>query len=122
MRQALFYLAIVAISFLLVILLEILSVAMGGYLPTTEIYSIHGFSHIFFGIGLASIILSLRPRSTARVVIPGVLLAGIVWELHEGFWLAGEPIDSLEDIVLAILSASAFLYLKKGKNSEPNST
>jgi len=48
-------------------------------------YSIHGFSHVFFGIGLASTILFLRLRSSARVVILGVLLAGVAWELHEAF-------------------------------------
>jgi hypothetical protein len=77
----------------------------------TEIYSLHGFSHIFFGIGLASLILFLRPKSTTWVVILGVLVAGIAWELYEGSWLRGEPIDSLEDVTLAILSASTFLCL-----------
>jgi hypothetical protein len=38
-------------------------------------------------------------------------LTGIAWELHEGSWLRGEPIDSLEDVMLAILSASTFLCL-----------
>jgi len=122
MKQALKHIAIAAFSFVMTTFLENLSIAMERRLPLTEIYSIHGFSHVFFGVGLASIILFLRPRSTARVVILGVLFAGIVWELHEGFWLKGEPIDSLEDIVLAVLSASAFLYLEKRKNSEPNSS
>ena len=82
----------------------------------TEIYSIHGFSHVFFGIGLASAILFFRPRSSARVVILVVLLAGIVWELYEGLWLAGEPLDSLEDVMLGILSASALLcYVRRIK-------
>jgi hypothetical protein len=34
---------------------------------------------------------------------------GIAWELLEGSWLRGEPIDSLEDVMLAIFSASTFL-------------
>ena len=44
-------------------------------------------------------------------MILGVLLAGIAWELHEGYWLMGEPIDSLEDLALGALSALAFLCL-----------
>jgi hypothetical protein len=55
-------------------------------------------------------------------VILGVLLAGIAWELHEGFWLRGEPIDSLEDVVLAILSASAFLCFIRRKERERSPT
>ena len=109
-----------ALSALVVIVLERLAMGLGGSMLTTEIYSIHGFSHIFFGIGLASIILFLRPKSTMRVVILGVLIAGIAWELYEGYWLTGEPIDSLEDIVLAILSASAFLCFIRGRHGEPD--
>jgi hypothetical protein len=108
-KQTLRYLAIGALSFLVVSTLEMLGVGLEGQLLRTEIYSLHGFSHIFFGIGLASLILFLRPRSTARIVILAVLAAGVAWELHEGAWLRGEPIDSLEDVTLAILSASAFL-------------
>ena len=78
----------------------------------------HGFSHIFFGIGLASLILFLRPRSTPRIVILAVLVAGIAWELYEGSWLGGEPIDSLEDVTLAILSASTFLCLIRRKDED----
>jgi hypothetical protein len=52
-------------------------------------------------------------------VILGVLLAGIAWELHEGAWLTGEPIDSVEDVVLAILSASTFLCLMRRREREP---
>jgi hypothetical protein len=51
----------------------------------------------------------LRPRSSTRHVILAVLLARIAWELYEGLWLSGEPLDSLEDVMLGILSASAFL-------------
>jgi hypothetical protein len=112
-KQTLRYLAIGALSFLLVSTLEMLSRGLEGHLLGTEIYSLHGFSHIFFGIGLASLILFLRPRSTARIVILAVLVAGIAWELHEGYWLRGEPIDSLEDVTLAILSASTFLCLTR---------
>jgi hypothetical protein len=92
-----------------------------GHILRTEIYSIHGFSHVFFGIGLASIILFLRPRSSARVVILGVLLAGIAWKFHEGYWLGGEPIDSVEDVVLAIISASTFLCFTRMNGREPDS-
>jgi hypothetical protein len=46
-------------------------------------------------------------------VILAVLVAGIAWELHEGYWLRGEPIDSLEDVTLAILSASTFLCVRR---------
>ena len=122
MKQTLRYLAIGALSFLVVSTLEMLSVGLEGQLLRTEIYSLHGFSHIFFGIGLASLILFLRPRSTPRIVILAVLLAGIVWELHEGYWLRGESLDSVEDVVLAILSASTFLCFIRRNDREPGST
>jgi hypothetical protein len=44
-------------------------VSLTSYLLMTEIHSTDGLSHIFFGIGLASVILLLRPRATAKVVI-----------------------------------------------------
>jgi hypothetical protein len=119
-KQALKLLIIGAISFLAITFLERLAAGLLGHILRTEIYSIHGFSHIFFGIGLPSIILFLRPKPTARFVILVVLLAGIAWELHEGYWLTGEPIDSLEDVVLAILSASTFLCLTRRIDRETN--
>jgi len=119
-KQAPKLLIIGAISFLAITFLERLAAGLLGYILRTEIYSIHGFSHIFFGIGLASIILFLRPKSTARFVILVVLLAGIAWELHEGYWLRGEPLDSVEDMVLAILSASTFLCLARRIDRETN--
>lgn len=119
MKQVLRYLAIGALSFLATTILERLAAGLEGALLRTEIYSIHGFSHVFFGIGLASIILLLRPRSSVRVVILGVLLAGIVWELHEGLWLRGEPLDSMEDVLLSILSASTFLCFTRSEDKEP---
>jgi len=97
-----------ALSYLAVTILERLAAGLEGVLLRMGIYSIHGFSDVFFAIGLASAILFLRPRSSARVVILGVLLAGIVWELHEGLWLSGEPLDSVEDVMLSVLSASTF--------------
>jgi hypothetical protein len=120
-QHHLWYLATGALSYLAVSTLEMLSVGFEGQLLRTEIYSLHGFSHIFFGIGLASLILFLRPRSTARIVILAVLVAGIAWELHEGYWLRGEPIDSVEDVVLAILSASTFLCFTRMNGREPDS-
>jgi len=93
-----------------------------GSMLRTEIYSIHGFSHIFFGIGLASIILFLRPKSSWRLVILAVLLVGIVYELHEGLWPSGEPLDSMEDVILGILSASAFLCFMRSKHKEGSPT
>ena len=90
-KQDLWYLAIGALSFLAVTILERLAAGIEGYILRTEIYSIHGSSHVFFGIGLASTILFLRPRSSVRLVILGVLLAGIAWELYEGYWLRGSP-------------------------------
>ena len=120
-KQALRYLAIGALSFLVVSTLEMLSVGLEGHLLGTEIYSLHGFSHIFFGIGLASIIMFLRPKSSAKVVILAVLLVGIAMELREGLWLRGEPIDSLEDVTLAVLSASTFLSFtgRKRETEQP---
>ena len=109
MKQDLRYLAVGALSFLAVMVLERPATGLKGSMLTTEVYSIHGFSHIFFGIGSASIILFIRPKSSAWLVILVVLLVGTAWELYEGSWLRGEPIDSLEDVILAILSASAFL-------------
>lgn len=118
-EQVLRYLTIGALSCLVVTILERLGAGLEGVLLRTEIYSIHGFSHVFFGIGLASIILFLRPRASAKVVILAVLLAGIAWELHEGLWLRGEPLDSVEDVMLSILSASTFLCLTRRKDREP---
>jgi len=117
-KQHLWYLAIGALSYLAVTILERLAAGLEAVLLRTEIYSIHGFSHIFFGIGMASAVLFLRPRSSARLVILVVLVAGIVWELYEGYWLSGEPLDSLEDVMLAILSASTFLFLVKKRENE----
>jgi hypothetical protein len=119
-KQNLRYFAIGALSYLAVTILERLAAGLEGILPSTEIYSIHGFSHVFFGIGLASAILFLRPRSSARLVILGVLLAGIAWELHEGLWLRGEPLDSMEDVLLSILSASTFLFFIRSEDKEPD--
>jgi len=121
-KQAPRYLAIGALSFLVVTILERLAAGLQGHVLRTEIYSIHGFSHIFFGMGLASTILLLKPRATAKVVILAVLLVGIAWELHEGSWLRGEPIDSVEDVLLAVLSASTFLWFtrRKDRESSPN--
>jgi hypothetical protein len=121
-ERSLSYPTIGGLSFLAVTVLEMLGAGLEGVLLRTEIYSIHGFSHIFFGIGLASVILFLRPRATAKVVILAVLVAGLAWELHEGHWLRGEPIDSVEDVVLAILSASTFLCFTRRKDREPGST
>ena len=118
MNQVPQYFATGALSVLAVAILERLAAELEGHMLRTEIYSIHGFSHVFFGMGLASAILFLRPRSTARVVILGVLLAGIAWELHEGLWLSGEPLDSVEDVMLSILSASAFLCFIRRKDRE----
>ena len=35
------------------------------------------------------------------------MLAKIAWEIHEGSWLRGEPIDSLKDLVLVLSILSA---------------
>jgi hypothetical protein len=51
-------------------------------------------------------------------VILAVLLAGIAWELHEGLWLIGEPLDSVEDVMLGILSASTFLCFIRSRDKE----
>ena len=49
------------------------------------------------------------------------MLAEIAWELHEDLWLGEEPIDSVEDVMLEILSASTFLCLTRRKDREPGS-
>jgi hypothetical protein len=121
-KKHLWYLAIGALSYLAVTILERLAAGLEGQILRTEIYSIHGFSHVFFGIGLASIILFFRSRSSARVVILGVLLAGVAWELHEGLWLSGEPLDSVEDVMLSILSASTFICLARRNGREDSPT
>jgi hypothetical protein len=121
-KQHLRYLAIGALSYVAVTILERLAAGLDGHILRTEVYSIHGFSHVLFGIGLASIILFLRPRSSVRLVILGVLLAGIAWELYEGLWLSGEPLDSVEDVMLSILSASTFLCFIRRKERERTPT
>lgn len=95
-------------------ILEELAEGLQGQIRRTEVYSIHGFSHVFFGMGLASAVLFLRPKSSARLVMLVVLIGGIVWELYEGLWLSGEPLDSIEDVMLAMLSAYAFLCYMRG--------
>jgi hypothetical protein len=122
-QQRVTYLATGLLSYVAVNILERLASGFEGQMLRTEIYSIHGFSHVFFGIGLASAVLFLRPRSSARLVILAVLVAGIAWELYEGLWSSGEPLDSLEDVMLGILSASAFLcYVRgtEGRDDSPN--
>jgi hypothetical protein len=111
------YLATGMLSYLAVRILEDLAEGLQGQIRRTEVYSIHGFSHVFFGIGLVSAVLFLRPKSSARLVMLVVLIAGIVWELHEGLWLRGEPLDSIEDVMLAMLSAYAFLCYMRIDNS-----
>ena len=120
-KQRLWYLAIGALSYVAVTILERLAAGLEGVLLRTEIYSIHGFSHVFFGIGLVSAVLFLRPRSSARLVVLAVLVAGIAWELHEGLWLSGEPLDSVEDVMLSVLSASTFLCFIRRNDREPGS-
>jgi hypothetical protein len=56
-------------------------------------------------------------------MIPMMMLSRIeqeiAWELQEGFRSRGEMIDSVEDLVLAILSASTFLCFIRRKDREP---
>jgi hypothetical protein len=111
------YLATGILSYLAVTILEELSVELNGQIRRTEIYSIHGFSHVFFGIGLVSAVLFWRPKSGARLVMLVVLLAAVVWEFYEGLWLMGEPLDSIEDVMLAMLSAYAFLCWERSNNA-----
>ena len=113
MERRLRYLAIGLLSYVAVTILERLATGLGGQMLRTEIYSIHGFSHIFFGVGLASAVLFLRPKSSGRLVMLVILIGGIVWELHEGLWLTGEPLDSIEDVMLAMLSAYTFLCVER---------
>jgi glucose dehydrogenase len=103
------YLATGLLSFVAVRVLESLATELDGRMLKTEIYSIHGFSHVFFGVGLVSAVLFLRPRSSARLVMLVVFVAAVVWEVYEGLWLAGEPLDTIEDVMLALLSGYAFL-------------
>jgi glucose dehydrogenase len=112
------YLAIGILSYLAVRVLEGLAAGLQGQILRTEVYSIHGFSHVLFGFGLVSAVLFLRPKSSARVVMLVVLVGAIVWELYEGLWLAGEPLDSIEDVMLAMLSAYAFLCWERRDNSQ----
>jgi hypothetical protein len=120
-QDRLTYLATGLLSYAAVTILEGLANELHRQMLRTEIYSIHGFSHVFFGIGVASAVLFLRPRSSAKLVILVVLVVAIVWELYEGLWLAGEPLDSLEDVMLSLLSASAVCYAKNVKTeSGPN--
>jgi glucose dehydrogenase len=103
------YLATGLLSFVAVETLERIAVELKGQILKTEIYSIHGLSHVFFGIGSVSAVLFWRPKSNARVVMLAVLVAALVWEIYEGLWMMGEPLDSIEDVMLALLSAYAFL-------------
>ena len=119
MKFPLRYFATGILSYVAVRILEELAAGLQGQIRRTEIYSIHGFSHVFFGIGLASAVLFLRPKSSGRLVMLVVLIGGIVWELYEGLWLRGEPLDSIEDLILAMLSAYAFLCLE-GRGAAAN--
>ena len=123
MKFSLRYLAVGILSYLAVRVLEELAAGLQGQILRTEVYSIHGFSHVFFGFGLVSAVLFLRPKSSARVVMLVVLIGAIVWELYEGLWLAGEPLDSIVDVMLAMLSAYAFLCWERQDNQPaPHST
>jgi hypothetical protein len=55
-------------------------------------------------------------------MIPMMMLSRIeqeiAWELQEGFRSRGEMIDSVEDLVLAILSASTFLCFTRRNDRE----
>ena len=117
MKFPLRYLATGILSFLAVRILEELARGLQDEIRRTEVYSINGFSHVFFGIGLVSAVLFLRPKSSTTLVMLVVLIGGIVWELHEGLWLRGEPLDSIEDVMLALLSAYAFLCLERRDNA-----
>jgi len=59
--------------------------------------------------------------SVSYNMIPMMMLSRIeqeiAWELQEGFRSRGEMIDSVEDLVLAILSASTFLCFMRGKDN-----
>jgi asparagine N-glycosylation enzyme membrane subunit Stt3 len=99
--------AIGILSYAAVRALEELAAALQSQVLRTEVYSIHGFSHVFLGFGLVSAVLFLRPKSSARVVMLVVLVAAVIRELYEGLWLAGEPLDSIEDVMLTMLSAYA---------------
>ena len=112
MKLPLRYLATGILSYLAVTILEELAAGLQDQIRRTEIYSIHGFSHVFFGIGLASAVLFFRPKSSARFLMLVVLVGAMVWEFHEGLWLRGEPLDSIEDMMLAMLSAYTFLCLE----------
>jgi glucose dehydrogenase len=93
-QRRLAYLATGLLSYVAVTILERLAAGLGGQILRTEIYSVHGFSHVFFGVGVTSAVLLLRPKSSGRLMMLVVLLVGIVWELYEGLWLRGEPLDS----------------------------
>lgn len=112
------------LSYLAVRILEELAAGLQRQIRRTEVYAIHGFSHVFFGIGLVSAVLFLKPKSSVRLVMLVVLISGIAWELYEGLWLRGEPFDSIEDVMLAMLSAYAFLcYMRRNNsNKEPKSS
>jgi hypothetical protein len=103
------YLAFGLLSFVAVRVLEWIAALLQGQILKTEIYSIHGFSHVFFGVGLVSAVLFWRPKSSTRFVMLVVMVAAVVWELYEGLWFTGEPLDTIEDVMLALLSAYAFL-------------
>jgi len=61
--------------------------------------------------------------SVSYNMIPMMMLSRIeqeiAWELQEGFRSRGEMIDSVEDLVLAILSASTFLCFIRRNDREP---
>jgi len=61
--------------------------------------------------------------SVSYNMIPMMMLSRIeqeiAWELQEGFRSREEMIDSVEDLVLAILSASTFLCFIRRKDREP---
>lgn len=63
--------------------------------------------------------------SVSYNMIPMMMLSRIeqeiAWELQEGFRSRGEMIDSVEDLVLAILSASTFLCFTRMNGREPDS-
>jgi len=79
-----------------------------------ELHSICEIQHLFFGIGISSFLLTFGFSRTQTVL--GVFLGAFLWEVCENLWRVQPPIDTVADIILAIVGHFALVGLLGAKS------